>query len=271
MNQEKVNAVECKEKGNEQFKRGEYLQALNTFTKGIQFDANNSSLWGNRAIVYFKLGLYEKAIEDSKFAIELNPSLPRYYWCKGESHLKLGQNFLARLAFENGLRHDPCDEQIRTKLNERREGEPAKEGPFSDDLADKKKKAGKFKDEGNDFYKQKKFSEALEKYNLALQLDPAESIFYNNRAAAHTELHNYEDVVKDTEYAVVLERTNAVSRGQVKSYEPKLVAKAFMRRAVAYEKLGKYQEALEALEDGLREEDSPPMRERIVEIKRKMK
>lgn len=135
----------------------------------------------------------------------------------------------------------------------------------------KKKKAAKFKDEGNELYKLHKFSEALEKYNQAVRLDPADSIFYNNRAAAYTELQKYNEVIKDTEYAVILERTNAVSRANTKHYEAKHIAKAYMRRAVAYEKMGNLEKALQALEDGIREEDSQPLRDRIAEIKKKMK
>jgi hypothetical protein len=39
---------------------------------------------------------------------------------------------------------------------------------------------------------------------------------------------------------------------------------------VAYDKLGKYDKAIEALELGIKEEDSPILREKLAEIKEKV-
>eukprot|EP00974_Lingulodinium_polyedra_P064463 6227410-Lingulodinium_polyedra.AAC.1 len=44
--------------------------------------------------------------------------------------------------------------------------------------------AEEFKNAGNDFYKCKKFKEALEMYDKAIAKEPNDVIFYNNKCAA---------------------------------------------------------------------------------------
>jgi len=43
------------------------------------------------------------------------------------------------------------------------------------------------KDEGNAFYKNKQFEEAIKKYDEAIELKPTEILYYNNKAAVHLE------------------------------------------------------------------------------------
>jgi tetratricopeptide (TPR) repeat protein len=66
------------------------------------------------------IGLFDKCIEDAGYAIELSPQTSKYYWRKGVAHLALGQLYAAKLAFQNGLKKDPGNDQIRNALNERK-------------------------------------------------------------------------------------------------------------------------------------------------------
>lgn len=40
---------------------------------------------------------------------------------------------------------------------------------------------------GNQFYKEKKFDEAIVHYNKAIELKPEEPLYYNNKAACYIE------------------------------------------------------------------------------------
>eukprot|EP01027_Heterolobosea_sp_BB2_P027027 GEZU01042208.1.p1 GENE.GEZU01042208.1~~GEZU01042208.1.p1 ORF type:complete len:340 (-),score=156.89 GEZU01042208.1:98-985(-) len=74
------------------------------------------------------------------------------------------------------------------------------------------------------------FKEAIECYTKAIELNPDNSIYYNNRAAAYTHTGEYQKAVKDCEKAVAL--------------NPKY-SKAFSRMGTAYFYMGKYKEAIE--------------------------
>ena len=75
---DKVKAIELKEQGNTLFKEGKYADALVCYTDAISCDRNNASLWGNRATTFYNLGLFDKAVEDSGYAIELSPTTSKY-------------------------------------------------------------------------------------------------------------------------------------------------------------------------------------------------
>lgn len=58
------------------------------------------------------------------------------------------------------------------------------------------------KNEGNDFYKSRNFEKALECYNKAIELQPSEILYYNNKAAVYIELKNYDAAYEAVEAAL---------------------------------------------------------------------
>ncbi|PVD39415.1 hypothetical protein C0Q70_02045 [Pomacea canaliculata] len=58
------------------------------------------------------------------------------------------------------------------------------------------------KEEGNTFYKQKKYKDALECYNQAINLCPTCAAYYGNRAATFIMLNRYKDALADAQQAV---------------------------------------------------------------------
>jgi tetratricopeptide (TPR) repeat protein len=55
------------------------------------------------------------------------------------------------------------------------------------------------KAQGTEFYKKKDFVKALELYTEAVNLNPAELIYYSNVAAVHIETKNYAEAIKSCE------------------------------------------------------------------------
>lgn len=84
------------------------------------------------------------------------------------------------------------------------------------------------KDKGNEFFKGKKFEDAIKYYTAAISLkeDP---VFYSNRSAAYVSTNNFEKVVEDTTAALKLKPD---------------YSKCWLRRASAYENLGNYADAM---------------------------
>lgn len=96
--------------------------------------------------------------------------------------------------------------------------------------------AEKYKMEGNVKLSAKQFSEAIELYTKAIQVNPANAIYYANRAAAYTHLGKHEEALKDCQVSI--------------EKDPKYV-KAYGRLGLAHFSLGNYKEAVEAYNKAL--------------------
>jgi len=95
-------------------------------------------------------------------------------------------------------------------------------------------KCESLKKEGNDWYKDGQFEEAIDIYTEALYLCPPDqaklkAIIFANRAACHMQLEKYDLVAADCSDAIASDTT---------------YVKAFMRRCSAYEKLERWHDAL---------------------------
>lgn len=88
--------------------------------------------------------------------------------------------------------------------------------------------AGKLKAAGNKAYGSKDYNRAIELYGKAILCKP-DPVYYSNRAACYNVLSEWEKVVEDTTAALQMDSE---------------YVKALNRRAIAYEHLEKYSEAL---------------------------
>lgn len=64
------------------------------------------------------------------------------------------------------------------------------------------------KEKGNAAYKKKDFAVALEHYDKAIELDPTNIVFRNNKAAVYFEQKDYDMCIKVCEEAVDIGREN---------------------------------------------------------------
>ncbi|KAL4888844.1 hypothetical protein BDV59DRAFT_187900 [Aspergillus ambiguus] len=122
------------------------------------------------------------------------------------------------------------DEQAAKKS-----AEPAEEIPEVDeatvgqlDEETRKSYAAKLKAAGNKAYGSKDYNKAIELYGKAILCKP-DPVFYSNRAACYNVLSEWEKVVEDTTAALAMDSE---------------YVKALNRRAIAYEHLEKFSEAL---------------------------
>lgn len=118
---------------------------------------------------------------------------------------------------------------------------PGNEAPQDDDVSEENltpaAQAAATKVRGNKYFKAGKFDQAIRCYTEAIDLCPEDNktdlaTYYQNRAAAYEQQKNYEQVLADATKAIELN---------------KKYSKAFMKRARAYEKLGKKEECLQDL------------------------
>uniref|UniRef100_A0A8W8NRH0 SGTA homodimerisation domain-containing protein n=1 Tax=Magallana gigas TaxID=29159 RepID=A0A8W8NRH0_MAGGI len=101
---------------------------------------------------------------------------------------------------------------------------------------EEKEKAEKLKNEGNNFMKEEKFSDALECYSQAVKLDNKNSVYYCNRAAAYSKLNKHVQAIEDCERAL--------------NIDPQY-SKAYGRMGIAYTALTDHESARECYRKAL--------------------
>lgn len=65
-------ADEFKAKGNNAYNAGDFDEAVNLYTLGIEQEPSNPALFSNRSAAYLKLQNYERARRDAEMCIELD-------------------------------------------------------------------------------------------------------------------------------------------------------------------------------------------------------
>lgn len=112
-------ALELKEKGNQYVKMGKkhYADAIDCYTRAIDqnvlSDSENSILFSNRAHVNLLLGNYRRALMDAEEAITLFPENVKALYRAAKASLSLNLLAEAKSFYENGLEHDPNNEELK--------------------------------------------------------------------------------------------------------------------------------------------------------------
>jgi hypothetical protein len=101
------------------------------------------------------------------------------------------------------------------------------------DEADPKESAEQHKAKGNEYYKKKNWSAAIQEYSAAQRLDPSNPVYFFNRATTYFQISNFVESEKDATRALNL--------------DPRYT-KAFVRRGLARDAQGKLEPALQDFE-----------------------
>lgn len=193
------------------------------------------------------------------------------------------QRFLAddrfQLALEVGLginvaaRAPSKDEATEPFQPETQQSQPPKQPPAPEpevemaeeeaELASAKDEAYKAKEAGNDAYKSKKFAEAIDHYNRAIELYDGDISFLTNRAAVKFEQDDFAGCIADCDAAV--------ERGRELRADYKLVARAMTRKGNALVKLGELEAAIETYNRSLTEHRNADTLKRLQEAEKALK
>lgn len=101
---------ELKDTGNKLCAIGRYEDAIPYYTSAIIKNPSESVYYSNRALCYFKLGIWNQAISDCKNAIELDPNSLK-------AHFFLGESYAEQERFDEALRHLHRSQELAREQN----------------------------------------------------------------------------------------------------------------------------------------------------------
>lgn len=331
-----MNAVELKNKGNEEFSAGRYIDAINYFSKAIELDNKNHVLFSNRSGCYAALQKYKDALDDADKCISLKSDWAKGYVRRGAALHGMRRYDDATAAYEKGLQVDPSNSSCVQGITDVRNAKAAEaRDPFAraftpeafrkiqenpklsllmlqpdyvkmidavvrdpsqgklyiedqrfaltlmylsgmklpqDDaeeeeerastkqataekakqvapLSENEKEALQLKEEGNKLYLSKKFDESLEKYRAAAAKDPKNTLFILNATAVFFEKGEYDECIKECE--------RGVEHGRENNCDYTILAKLITRHAFCLQKLKRYEEAIDLYRRALIEWRNP--------------
>ncbi|XP_066447806.1 RNA polymerase II-associated protein 3 [Eleutherodactylus coqui] len=249
-------ALSDKEKGNNYFKAGNYDEAVQCYTRGMNADPYNAVLPTNRASAFFRLKKYAVAESDCNLAIALNRNYFKAYARRGACRMALKNFQGAKEDYEKVLEMDPnnfeatnelkkialelqssssiLDEKVDVGENiQEKSSEVCEEEKKHIEAQQLKQKAIVQKDLGNAYFKEGKYELAIECYTQGIAADGTNALLPANRAMAYLKIQKYQEAEADCTQAIALDT----------SY-----GKAFARRGTARVMLGKLREATEDFE-----------------------
>ncbi|KAK6934156.1 Tetratricopeptide repeat [Dillenia turbinata] len=99
-----LDSEEVKKMGNEEYKRGNFGEALRLYDRAIALSLSNAAYRSNRAAALIGLGRIGEAVKECEEAVRLDPK----YW---RAHQRLGSLLLRLGQVENARRHICCPGQ----------------------------------------------------------------------------------------------------------------------------------------------------------------
>lgn len=100
----KEEAEKLKAEGNKHVAAKAFNEAVEAYTKAIELDPTNAIYFSNRAAAYTSLREPEKAAEDARAALKLDPAYARAYSRLGLALYSMGDAKGALQAYEDGLK-----------------------------------------------------------------------------------------------------------------------------------------------------------------------
>ncbi|KAK7401779.1 hypothetical protein VNO78_13540 [Psophocarpus tetragonolobus] len=103
-------------RGNDLFKSERYTEACSAYGEGLRLDPSNSVLYCNRAACWFKLGQWERSIEDSNQALHIQPNYTKALLRRAASNSKIERWEEAVKDYEVLRRELPNDNEVAESL-----------------------------------------------------------------------------------------------------------------------------------------------------------
>lgn len=220
-------AEEMKNKGNEEYKKGNHAKAIEYYTYATELDPNNSVMFTNRSNAYWQMKNWDKSARDARKAIEKDPNNVKAHYRLGMALIEIeGQQKEALEAFKKAVELEPKNPTFKDAMTKCKASlmKGMTEGEILKDEANEAYRAGRIEEAVTMYTKAIEKCKTTEK-DIAVKCD-----CLANRAACRRQLYLPEECIDDC--------------NQVLELQPNHL-KALIRRAQAYESMEKYQKALD--------------------------
>ena len=107
-----------KDAGNELFKAGRFLQAVDLYTRALEVGPRTPALFCNRAAAHLKIENYGTALADAESALELDKTFQKAYYRRGCVNMALQRLGLAARDFKALLKANPASKDVAAQLAE---------------------------------------------------------------------------------------------------------------------------------------------------------
>lgn len=222
-----------KNKGNDEFKKGNYEKAIEFYTYATEMDPKNHIYYTNRSTCYAQMKKWDKSLRDAEKSLSIKSDWEKGHYRKGIALFEMGKFKEAMDALKSAVDINPQNKPAEEKLMEAKK-------EMMKGMSD----AAIVKMEGNEFFQKGNIQEAIKKYSAAIakcgsdekSLEEKADI-YSNRAACYVQLYEPVKVRADCDEALKINPDHA---------------KALLRRGQALEGLEKFKDALADFEHVLR-------------------
>jgi len=147
-------------------KMGRFDKAIEDYDKAIAVNPFWSAAYYNRALIFDRMGRFDKAIEDYDKAIALNPSDPNAYYNRALIFDRMGRFDKAIEDYDKAIALNPSDPNA-------------------------------YNNRGTVFYKMGRFDKAIEDYDKAIALNPSWSEVYYNRGIVFYNMQRFDRTIAD--------------------------------------------------------------------------
>lgn len=103
-------------RGNDLFKSERFTEACSAYGEGLRFDPSNSVIYCNRAACWFKLGQWERSVDDCNQALRIQPNYLKALLRRASSNSKLERWSEAVRDYEILRRELPDDNEVAESL-----------------------------------------------------------------------------------------------------------------------------------------------------------
>lgn len=110
------SVARARARGNDLFKSERFTEACSAYGDGLRLDPSNSVLYCNRAACWFKLGLWERSLDDCNQALRIHPNYTKALLRRAASNTKLERWAESVKDYETLRRVLPYDNDVAESL-----------------------------------------------------------------------------------------------------------------------------------------------------------
>ncbi len=196
-----------KEEGNEFYKKKKFEQALAAYDEAFSIDPTCMTFLLNKAAVYFAQKKYDACIEECQKSLEVGKENMAPFEDRAKALTRCAKAYQKKKDLAKAI--EMCKSAQLESYNK-----DTQRLLKSLELEKKKKdkldyqdegKAQEAKQRGNDFFREKKFPEAIKEYEEAVKRAPNDAAIRNNLSAALTKIMDFNGAKVQVEKAIELD------------------------------------------------------------------